>query len=120
MTYGNEIDPRKGRFRKKDDSAGAGCYVVLIIIGAMIYFPMKWYKEWTMDPLEYQIKVNVANIRENPNMQSKIVRKAKKGQTFFMFSDSSYSKPDSLWVNGTIEGDTGWIYKELLEQNIWK
>ena len=120
MTYFNALDPRKGRAKNNNEGSGNGCIIVILVIGAIFYFPVKWCKEWTMNPLEYQIKVAVANFRNEPSMKSQIIRKAKKGQTFMMLSDTSYSKPDSLWFNGVIDGDTGWIYKELLEQDIWK
>lgn len=117
-------DARMGRNANKPDNSGDGCMGLLIgiavIVGLIIYYPMKWYKEWTYNTLEYQINVDVANFRAGPSKESRILRKAKRGETFMELTDSSISATDSMWIRGFIGQDTGWIYRDLLEQDIWK
>jgi len=104
----------------KKGGGTSGCLVFLIIIGLILYYPMKCYKEWKMNPLEYQVNVRAAHFRKSPSLKGKIIKTAKKGTTFFMLNDSSYNSVDRRWVHGTIGNDTGWIYRELIEQDIWK
>lgn len=117
-----EQEARIGRrlSSKSNGNNGSGCIIVLIVIGLIIYYPTKWYKEWTMNPLEFQVKVPVANFRSLPSKSGKIIAKARKGETFIQLNDSSIDKIDTMWVLGIIGTDTGWIHRDLLEQDIWK
>ncbi|MGC6414077.1 MAG: hypothetical protein ACON5K_05185 [Bacteroidia bacterium] len=114
-------DPRKGRLKNDANNPdGSGCVTVLIVLGLIIYFPLKCYKEFTKNPLEYHTKVKRSNFRKSPNLNGEIIKTVNKGTQFLMLSDSSFSQNDSSWVQGVIANDTGWIYMDLLEHDIWK
>ena len=115
------FDPRKGRLDNNSKiNEDSGCITLVIVIGLVIYFPLKCYKEFTKNPLEYHTKVVRSNFRKSPNLSGPIIKTVNKGTQFLMLSDSSFSKNDSSWVQGVIANDTGWIHMDLLEQDIWK
>jgi len=92
-----------------------GCVFKLAIIGAVVYFSYNYIKKWFSDPLEYNVKVEVANFRKDPNESSKIIKKLKKGDEFILLNDSSFNE-NKKWGLGTNSNDTGWIYMNLVEQ----
>jgi len=101
--------------RKNNDSSGeTGCTIALLVIIAVVYFSFDYVKKWFFDPLEYTVKVEMANFREEPNQNSKIIKKLKKGSEFILLNDSSYDKGKN-WGLGTNLNDTGWIYMKLVE-----
>ncbi|MEY4861237.1 MAG: hypothetical protein RL059_936 [Bacteroidota bacterium] len=118
---------------KKNNSAG-GCVVILFIIGAICYFPMKCYHNLTFDPLKYTVATEMANLRFGPGKNFSVIRSLNKDDIVFQISDSSYAKQavfikeidsfvivsDPQWLQVVNSNDTGWIHKSTLHQEKWE
>ena len=104
--------------RKEEEDANdflGSCMFKLAIPIIIIYFSYGYIKEWFINPLEYKVKVEIANFRELPSPNAKVIKQLKKGDKFILLSDSSFNNQFNKWGLGTNNEDTGWVYMELLD-----
>ena len=106
-----------------------GCMIILIIIGVICYFPMKYYHYLTFDSSEYIVATKMANLRYGPGREFSVVRILSKGDKVLQITDSSYARrmvynveldsfiivSDYKWLKVVNNLDTGWIHKSTLE-----
>lgn len=115
------------------NKSGGGCLIILIIIGAICYYPIKCYHYLTFDPLEYFVSTKMANLRNGPGKEFSVVRILNKGDRVLQITDSSYARKevyiveldsiiivsDYKWIKVVNKNDTGWIHKSTLTQDSW-
>ena len=115
------------------NNSGGGCFVLIIIIGAICYFPMKCFHNLTFDPLKYNVAAKMANLRFGPGRNFSVIRSLSEGDEVLQISDSSYARQkvyikeidsfiivsDPQWLRVVSNKDTGWIHKSTLSQDTW-
>jgi len=93
-----------------------GCIFRIAIPIIIIYFAYDYFKDYFVNPLEYKVKVEVANLRTKPNLKAGIIKKINKGEEFTLLSDSSFNNSNQEWGLGVNGKDTGWIYMQLVDK----
>jgi hypothetical protein len=112
----NKQNPSNRKEEMEANDFLGGCFFKLAILAIIIYFSYGYIKEWFINPLEYKVKVEIANFRELPSPNAKVIKQLKKGDKFILLSDSSFNNKFKKWGLGINNADTGWLYMELLDQ----